>query len=441
MSLAAYIRHPSQAFYGWRMVGLGGLISSLNKTAVNKGFPVFVLPIEEAFGISRANVSLLFSLARAESGVAGPLGWLVDRFGPRTTVFVGALMVSLGFILLAFVPNVWMFALVYMGVITMGSNLGFSYSISTLVNNWFHRQKGMAMSSYQAIDSLLPSLLVPVVARSIERWGWETTSWVIGIALLVLILPLTLGIRNSPESMGLTMDGDPPAPRRTGTPGDGAAAGGHVSHVGGSREEYSVGDAMRTPSYWVLTTATALRLVAKSAVTVHIIPILVSRGMDKQGAAGVFGLLLFISVPLYLAVGWLSDRGPKNRMMALCCASGTASFALLALPIQSVWPVFGFIILFAIADSSAPTNWALLGEYFGTKTFSQLRGYVQMANFPGVLLAPYFVGLWYDNHKSYTLPLWVFTGVFALSVIAFAVTRGPRRRATPVAPAGRETQG
>jgi MCP family monocarboxylic acid transporter-like MFS transporter 13 len=198
---------------------------------------------------------------------------------------------------------------------------------------------------------------------------------------------------------------------------------------------------MRTPSFWMLTTATALRLVAKSAVTVHIIPILVSKGMDKQSAAGVFGLLLFISVPLYLTVGWLSDRHPKNRMMALCCASGTASFALLALPIQSAWPVFGFIILFAIADSSAPTNWALLGEYFGTKTFSQLRGYVQMANFPGVLLAPYFVGLWYDHYQSYTLPLWVFTGVFALSVGAFVVTRRPRLRATPVALAGRDAQG
>jgi hypothetical protein len=118
-------------------------------------------------------------------------------------------------------------------------------------------------------------------------------------------------------------------------------------------------------------------------------------------------------------------------MMALCCASGTASFALLALPIQAAWPVFAFIVLFAVADSSAPTNWALLGEYFGTKTFSQLRGYVQMANFPGVLLAPYFVGKWYDWHQSYTLPLWVFTAVFALGAVTFVATKRPRRRAAP----------
>ena len=65
------------------MVGLGGFLTSLNKSAVNKGFPVFILPVQEYFGASLATVSLIFSLARAETGPTGPLaGWVVDRFGP-----------------------------------------------------------------------------------------------------------------------------------------------------------------------------------------------------------------------------------------------------------------------------------------------------------------------------------------------------------------------
>jgi hypothetical protein len=55
-------------FYGWWMVWLGGFLSSLNKTAVNRGFPVFVAPVRESFGASNAAVAFIFSLARAQSG-------------------------------------------------------------------------------------------------------------------------------------------------------------------------------------------------------------------------------------------------------------------------------------------------------------------------------------------------------------------------------------
>ena len=65
------------------MVVLGGFITSLNKAAVNKGFPVFILPVQEYFGASLAQVSFIFALARSENGPTGPLaGWLVDHSAP-----------------------------------------------------------------------------------------------------------------------------------------------------------------------------------------------------------------------------------------------------------------------------------------------------------------------------------------------------------------------
>ncbi|MEK7814372.1 MAG: MFS transporter [Chloroflexota bacterium] len=438
MNLPAIIQRPGRMFYGWRMVALGGFVSSLSKTAVNKGFPVFILPVEETFGISRATVSLIFSLARGESGLTGPLdGWLVDRFGPRMMLFFGALMVGVGFLLLSQVPNIWAFGLVYMGLVTAGSNLGFSYSMSGLVNNWFHRQKALAMSAYQAIDSLLPAVLVPVLALGIALWGWRSVSAIVGIILLAVIPPLSFFIRNTPESMGLTSDGDKPT---SGEGPVGASGGLEVQRQVADRKnwqppvDYTVAAAMRTAGYWILVTATSLRLVAKGAIILHVIPILVSKGADEKTAASIFGLLLFITVPLYLAIGWLSDRFPQRLVLAAASASGTLSFALLASPLQSFWVILLFVFLFAIADASAPTNWAVLGDYFGKKTFNQLRGFVQLANFPGVLLAPVFVGWWYDHHQSYTVPLWIFTVVFGLGAIAFTVMRRPRQveKATPV---------
>src|SRR5262249_56349899 len=78
------------------------------------------------------------------------------------------------------------------------------------VNNCFYRRKAFAMSAFQAVDSLLPAALVGVVALAIAAWSWQITVKIMGLVLLVVILPLSYFIKDSPESMGLTMDGDPP---------------------------------------------------------------------------------------------------------------------------------------------------------------------------------------------------------------------------------------
>ena len=430
MNVSALIHRRPRPFYGWWMVALGGFLTSINKTAVNKGFPVFLLPVEEYFGINRATVSLIFSLARAETGPTGPVaGWLVDRFGPRASLFLGATMAGGGFLALAQIHTFWAFALIYMGVVTIGSNIGFSYSMAALINNWFFRRKALAMSAFQAIDSLLPALLVGVVAIIIAVWGLPNTFNLMGVILLAAILPLAFLIKDSPESMGLTMDGDPP-----GRPAGSAAAGGSARQWT-APADYSVRRAMGHPSFWILVVGTALRLTAKAAVILHIIPIMVSKGVDQPTAAFVFSLLLFVTVPLFLIIGWLADRYPKNLVLTVASVAGTLSFCLLALPIQSPWIVIGFVFLFAIAEASAPTNWAVVGEYYGRRTFSQLRGYIQFANFPGVLMAPVFVGWWYDVHQNYALPLWIFAAVFALGALTFAVMRNPQSRQAEADPA------
>ena len=421
MSLSRLYRRPN-LFYGWWMVALGGFITSLNKAAVNKGFPVFILPVEEFFGASRAQVSFIFALARSENGPTGPLaGWLVDRFGPRAALFLGAAMTGGGFLILGQTRSIWGFALIYLGVITIGSNIGFSYSMSALINNWFYRRKATAMSWFQAIDSLAPVLLVPVLDRTIRSVGLETTFTAIGLILLATVLPLSFFIKNTPESMGLTMDGDPPIDDQALENSGERATLRHPPPV-----DYSVKGAMRTPTYWILVLATALRLIAKAAIMLHIIPIIISKGVDRADAALVFSLLLLITIPLYLVVGWLADRFPKNLVLMLASVAGTLSFLVLASPAQSLGVVLLFVILFSIAEASAPTNWAVLGVYFGRKAFGQLRGYVQLANFPGALAAPVLVGWWYDLHESYTVPLWIFAGVFALGALTFGLMRRPK---------------
>jgi hypothetical protein len=45
------------------------------------------------------------------------------------------------------------------------------------------------MSAFQAVDSVLPAVLVGVVALAVAALSWQTTAKIIGIVLLMVILP------------------------------------------------------------------------------------------------------------------------------------------------------------------------------------------------------------------------------------------------------------
>jgi sugar phosphate permease len=423
VNLLAPIHQRPRIFFGWWIVSLAGFLHSINSSAFNKGYVVFLLPVSEGLGVSRAAISLVFSMSRSEGGPIGPVaGWLIDRFGPRPVLFVGTLLSGTGFLLLSRTDNIWTFGLVYLAMITIGSDLAFSNSLSALVNNWFHRRRALAMSSYHAVSSLGPALLVPVLALLIAYQGWRTGAMVAGVIILAVALPLTFLVRSTPESAGLLPDGE-----TTGLPAKGQNR--NREKVTSSKEvkptDADLAEAFHTASYWLLLTGSLLRLTAKAGVMLHIIPILVWKGNEEQTAAFIFGFLLFLTVPLSLFFGWLADTLPKNWVLFITAISGTAAFFLLASPLSSIWIIYLFVLLFAIAETSGSNNWATIGDYFGRKAYGRLRGIVQLASSPGVFLAPVFAGWWYDRAESYTLPLWVFTIFFGLGALSFALMRKP----------------
>ena len=412
-------------------MALAGFMHSVNASAYNKGFVFFLLPVSEGLGVSRATISVIFSLSRSEGGPVGPIaGWVIDRFGPKPVLFIGTILSGSGFILLSQTNNIWTFGVVYLGMITLGSDLAFSNSLSALVNNWFHRRRALAMSTYHSVSNLGPAILVPVVALLIVSQGWRTASMAAGITILGVVLPLCFLVRSTPESAGLLPDGrSPQNPYR-----DQLLESQHrASAVEVEQADFEMREALHTSSYWFLLIGSILWLTAKSGVVIHIVPIMVWKGIDAQTIAFIYGFLLFLGVPLSLAFGWLADKVPKNLVLFISGVSGTVSFFLLATSSNSIWIIYLFVFLFAIAETSGSNNWATFGDYFGRKAYGRLRGFTQLASSPGVFLAPVFAGWWYDRVESYALPIWVFTIFFGLSALTFAIMRKPeitKRRAS-----------
>ncbi len=428
MSLGSLAHLKQRVFFGWRMVGLAGIAHSINATAFNKGFVVFLLPVARGLGVSLTAVTLVYAFSRSEGGPVSPIaGWFIDRFGPKPIFFVGALLSGTGFLLLSRTQNIWTFGLVYLALITLGSDLAFSNSLSALVNNWFIRRRALAMASYHSLSSLGPAALVPLLALVILSLGWQTASMAAGLVILGSTIPLAFLIRNNPESIGLLPDGDVGATPAERTPD-------RIMPPARDPRDFSPGQALRTSSYWLLLAGSFLRLTAKAGVMLNIIPIMVWKGMEEQSAAFIYGFLLFLLVPLSLLFGWLADTLPKNWVLFSTSVAGTLSFYLLADMDNSIWPIYLFVLLFAVAETSGSNNWATFGDYFGRRAYGRLRGITQLVASPGVFLAPVFANFWFDRTESYTLPLWIFTAFFGMGALSFALMRKPKVRAAQEVP-------
>jgi sugar phosphate permease len=97
-------------FYGWWIVGATFFINLFTSGVIFFGFTAFFEPIVEEFGWSYAQVSLAASLRGLEMGLLAPVaGLAVDRYGPRKLVFMGALFLGIGMVLLSQVTTLAMF--------------------------------------------------------------------------------------------------------------------------------------------------------------------------------------------------------------------------------------------------------------------------------------------------------------------------------------------
>jgi len=403
-------------FYGWWIVLVGSAINAVGGGVFFHGFTVFFLPLKAEFQTSSAAISVLYAAARLEGGLEGPLvGHLISRFGPRAVIVTGVTMAGGGLLLLTQVPNYWTFFFVYVCIVSLGYNAGFFHPVSTMVNSWFIRRRGVALSCVSASANAGGMIMAPLLATIIQVFGWRWGAAAAGFVLLGIGLPAAIPIRRSPESVGLRPDGEPSA--RTSHPeGDGSPPG--------DEPDFSVREALRTRVYWALMGAISLRLFVTTALTTHFVPILVWGGMGEAAAAYLVGLSAFGSILATVAMGWIADHWRKPLLCSLGLVPMIVCMAGLTLGHPTVL-LYGFAVALALTMGTAPINWALIGDFFGRRSYATLRGLMAVCYGTMTFLSPIYGGWVHDATGSYALVLLTFAGVLLTTASLFAVLRVP----------------
>lgn len=423
-------------YYGWWLVAFSAIFHGLFGGLYHTGIAVYFLPLTRTFGISRAKMSLAFSLNTLEGGIEGPLaGYLVDRFGPRIVIIVGVLMGGVGFLLMAATQSYAAFLVVFLGLLTIGLSAPF-HGLAASINLWFRRRLGLAMSLASAGSAIGGFLLTPAVAWVVLTQGWRLAAIMSGMLLLVVGLPLAFSIRR-PAPGEAARDEHPipasPANPEALGPVEGATGTRGTARATFSRVDFTISEALHTRTYWLLSVAIGLRLMAQSALMVHMVPILVSRGVSESMAATLVAVMSLMRLPAMIGAGFWADLWSRTRVSAVFMVTGVLAAMIVVWGPNGLITGLMFAILFAAAQACNSITWALVGQFFGRANFGSLRGGVTLIQSLMSTGGPLAAGWVFDRTGSYAIAL-IGTGViYAVSAVLFWGLKAPVRAERPAA--------
>src|ERR1700745_4364809 len=186
------------------MIGLVFALRILGGGLHNYGFTVFFLPVTQDLGLTRASTSLAFSLARAQGSFLSPVVvYLFDRHGPRPMMIAAALLAGIGYIVFSWVHSYTTFLIVYLGIISISFTAGFVHAPTVIANSWFIRLRARAMTVVSAAVPVGGALITPLLGIAVHTFGWRWAAFFAGVLFLVAGVPLCIGIKRSPESIGM----------------------------------------------------------------------------------------------------------------------------------------------------------------------------------------------------------------------------------------------
>ena len=198
-------------FYGWFVLaGVMSVIFVASATLFG-AFAVFLPVMCNEFGWGRASISIALSVGFLSFGLPSPLyGILIARYGSRSNIILGNLIAAAAVATMSLIQNVWHIYILYV-FIGIGGGFGGYIAGTTIINNWFVKRRPLALGMFVACSGMGNFVFPPVVTALISSVGWRMT-WLVMAAIFFIVAVLFGGIlliRNHPEDMGTTPDGEP----------------------------------------------------------------------------------------------------------------------------------------------------------------------------------------------------------------------------------------
>ncbi len=404
-------------FYGWKIVMASAGLQILQAMLLHQAFGAYVAVLTVEQGWSKTSLSAASAMLSVEAALLGPLiGWFLDRFGAKGVIKIGVMMFGIGFIFMSQIDSLLGFYLA-VAVIAVGASMAGYFPLNVAVIQWFEKKRARALS-FVGLGFALGGVFVPIIAGSIELFGWRAAAMGSGIAAIVIGYPLASLFKRRPEDIGEVVDGHAAQAKLTENEGDKPSK---------PEPEFTAAQALRTRAFWLLAAGHGLALVVVMAVNTHAINHMrISLGYSIAEGSVYIMLMTMCQVAGVLLGGYLGDKFDK-RMVATACmllhATGLLALTYAQGPFE--------LVLFAVAHGLAwglrgPFMQAIRADYFGRKAIGMILGLSAMITAMGQGIGPLLAGFLGDVTGNYILGFNVLSGLAIVGAVAFWLAKRPQ---------------
>ncbi|MXZ92133.1 MAG: MFS transporter [Chloroflexi bacterium] len=411
-------------YYGWVILALSGVASYSSRPLMSLAvLTVFVVPMTEQLGWTRAQFSGAVSLGGMLAVVAAPLvGPVLDRYGSGLVVGISSGIAGLCAVALGAVSQIWMFYLAYVpGRTVFASPLELGTSVA--VSNWFIRRRPLALALNHVSQGSGLSVMPLVAQAIIGAWGWETAWYALGTwTVAVGVIPAILLMARRPEDLGVEPDGGAASIAANRRPATGRRPRSAAEEI-----NFTPRQAMGTRSFWLMMLFGFAGFIVQGGVSLHQAPHFTDQGVP--GSIAVFAPVTFAISQVPSSVMW-SVLGERMAARFVMTASGlvVASGAVITAFASGIGVglLGAFILGFGVGGlhMTARLTWA---DYFGRTHLGKIRSWGLAAQVGGQVLGPTAAGFVWDLTGNYQ---WVFTAfginLAVVSLMMLTATRPGR---------------
>jgi MFS family permease len=402
-------------YYGWVLMVVLGITTIISYGTTQYLFGVLVVPLDATFHWGRASISGAYALGLIIAGLLGvPIGSLVDRRGARLLMSGGSGLAGLTLFGLARVDTLWQFYLFWSGGLGLAMALTLYPVTFTVVANWFVRKRGTALAVLTLVGGLSSPICIPLAGVLVAHVGWRSTLVVLGLAQLLIALPLhALLLRRHPEDLGLSPDGEPALPIQADAPLPGA----------------TLSEALGSPAFWMLTASLALLVMGDTVVFVHQVAFMISRGTDAVLAATLSGMLGLASLPGRYIFNVLSSRISAQKLLVLSVVAQVVGIVVLVLASSSLaWLILYVAIYGSAYGAFSPLRASVMADHFGRRAYGAITAVQGIPVAVCAGLGPLAAGWLYDVLHHYEVAFWLCACAFLLAAIGIALAPRPREQ-------------
>lgn len=419
-------------YYGWYIVLATATVTFVEMAGFNTTFSVFIKPMTEEFGWTRAQFALGVTFGSLGAGlVVALVGRFIDRHGPKYIILGGVGLLTVCLALLSQASALW-HVWVLFGLSRAVSSATLDLSTTVLISNWFldlrGRAMGLATLGRRAGIGLLPLMAQALIVPFGWRVGWVGVA---GVVALIGILPTAFVVKRRPEDIGLRPDGAPS--EKIAVPA--GAAPPRYPRVQRQDVSWTLREAIRTPAFWLLMGVGCASFFVGGSVNLHQVAHMMDRGLSPTvavlslaiyAAAGAVGTLFWGSITDYIHVRYCYAANVVWAALGVSLLNFTSSE-----PMAYFYAVFYGLAFGGIIPLNA-TAWA---DYFGRKALGSIRGAALIAQMVLNAVGPLFAALIYDTYGSYQWAWVSFAGAYLVALVLVLLARVPRH---PSAARGQE---